>query len=115
MMAGLAIENREPIILDPEHNSYDGPRGLFRIVVDRFNHNSLPAWHIEDKYGEISRNLGGSECKSLDAIVGRVSRFAFEDAIKQLRWTNPRHVNKLMQENQHLKEELSQLKSISVK
>jgi hypothetical protein len=32
--------------------------------------------------------------------------FAFEDAIKQLRWTNPKHVNRLAQENERLKAEL---------
>jgi hypothetical protein len=107
MMAGLAIENREAIILDSEHPSCEGPRGLFRIVVDRFNHDRIPSWHIEDQFGEISRDLGGSKCKSLDAIVGRVSRFAFADAINQLRWTSPNRVNKLVQENEKLKKELN--------
>jgi hypothetical protein len=110
MMAGLVIENREPIIFDHEHQSYEGPRGLFKIIVDHFNSESITAWHIEDKYGETSRNLGAGDCKSLDAIVGRVSRFAFEDALKQLRWTHPKQVNKLIMENQWLSDELNRLK-----
>jgi hypothetical protein len=113
MMAGLAIENREAIIFDSEHKRFDGPKGLFQIVVDAFDQNGIASWHIEDKYGESSRNLGGDACKSLDAIVGRMGMFAFEDAIKQLRWTNPKHVNRLAQENERLKEELKILGSTS--
>ena len=110
-MAGLAIENRAPIIFDQENKSYEGPRGLFKIIVDHFNTEGITSWHLEDKYGEISRNLGGNNCKSLDAIVGRVSRFAFEDAVSQLRWTHPKQVNTLIKENQQLRDELNRLKS----
>ena len=109
MMAGLAIENAEPIVLDATNNSAEGPRGLFRIVVDKFNGDSIPSWHVEGKTGEISRNLGSSNCKSLDAIVGRVAMFTFEDAMKQLRWTSPKRVNKLIQENEALKNKLESL------
>ncbi len=106
MMVGLAIENAEPIVLDSNNNEFDGPRGLFKIVVDEFNGDTIPSWHIENKYEETSRELGGNNCKSLDAIVGRVGMFTFEDAIRQLIWTNPTRVNKIMQENQRLKKEL---------
>jgi hypothetical protein len=109
MMAGLAIENADPIILDSENTSYEGPNGLFRIVVDQINGDTISSWHIEDKYEEISRELGGSDCKSLDAIVGRVSRFTFEDAIRQLRWTSPKRVNKILQENEQLRKALGKL------
>jgi len=106
MMAGLVIENREAIIFDSGHKRFEGPRGLFQIVVDASAHDVISSWRIEDKYGEISRNLGGDTCKSLDAIVGRVGMFAFNDAVQRLRWTNPKHVNRLAQENERLKEEL---------
>ncbi|MBN1382338.1 MAG: hypothetical protein JXA41_11730 [Deltaproteobacteria bacterium] len=111
MMAGLVIENKEAIIFDAEHKQFDGPKGLFKIVVDACDQNTISSWHIEDKYGEISRNLGGDRCKSLDAVVGRVGMFAFDDAIQQLRWTSPRHVNRLTQENERLKEELKKFGS----
>jgi hypothetical protein len=111
MMAGLAIENREAIIFDSDHKRFEGPRGLFQIVVEAFDHNSVSSWHIEDRYGEISRNLGSGQCKSLDAIAGRVGMFTFQDAIQQLRWTSPRHVNSLARENERLKEELKKLGS----
>ena len=107
MMAGLAIENAEPIVLDTANNSVPGPRGLFKIVIDQFDADSIPSWHIEDKHGDVIRDLGSSNCKSLDAIVGRVGMFTFEDALKQLRWTSPKRVNKLIQENAALKKKLA--------
>jgi hypothetical protein len=107
MMVGLAIENAEPIVLDTGNNTAEGPRGLFKIVVDEFSTDTIPAWHIEDRNGQLSRNLGGDDCKSLDAIVGRVSWFAFEDAMKQLRWTSPKRVNKLIRENEALREKIA--------
>lgn len=110
-MAGLTIENREAVIFDSEHKRFDGPRGLFQIVMESFDHNSISSWHIEDRYGESTRNLGSNTCKSLDAIVGRVGMFTFNDAIRQLRWTNPKYVNRLVQENERLKEELKKLGS----
>lgn len=110
-MAGLAIENAGDIVLDSEKNFSDGPNGLFRIVVDRFDGDTISSWHIEDRYGETSRDLGGRDCRSLDAIVGRVSRFAFGDAIGQLKWTNPKRVNQLIRENEQLKRELAKYES----
>ncbi|MBN1227741.1 MAG: hypothetical protein JXA79_12170, partial [Deltaproteobacteria bacterium] len=66
MMSGLGIENAETIVLDSKNNVYSGPRGLFKIVIDDFNGNTIQSWHIEDKYGEKSRNLGYEQCDSLD-------------------------------------------------
>ena len=111
MMAGLAIENTETIILDSNNSRCKGPEKLFEIVIDEFDGTTISAWHIEDKYGETSRNLGSNKCKSLDAIVGRVGMFTYEDAVKQLNWTKPKYVNKLVRENQNLKAELDKLRS----
>ena len=102
-MAGLVIENVKTIVLDSKNAHVDGPNGLFRIVVDQFNTDAITRWHIEDKYGEVSRNLGGNKCRSLDAIVGRVGGFVFDDAIKQLKWTHPRQVNNLIQEIERIR------------
>jgi hypothetical protein len=111
MMAGLTIENTEAIILDAKNNSYDGPRGLFKIVVDQFDGKTINSWHIEDKYGEKSRNLGSDKCESLDAIVGQVGTYigrfllvmTYKSAIQILNWTKPKYVNELIRENQRLK------------
>ncbi|MBN1569866.1 MAG: hypothetical protein JXA73_18625 [Acidobacteria bacterium] len=111
MMTGLAIENAEAISLDSKNNSYDGPGGLFRIVVDSFDGNAIRSWHIEDKYGEKSRNLGDSQCKSLDTIVGEVGLYlggqvmtnVYGQALNNLNWTKPKYVNKLIQEIKRLK------------
>ena len=118
MMVGLTMTNAEAIVLDAKNNAYDGPRGLFKIVVDKFDGQAISSWHIEDKYGEKSRNLGSTKCKSLDAIVGRVGlsigRFLLEklykSAIQKLKWTKPKYVNELVLENQRLKAVVEKLK-----
>jgi hypothetical protein len=74
-MSGLGMENAEEIILDAKNNTYNGPRGLFTIVVDEFDGTTISSWHIEDTYGEKSRNLGSAKCKTLDAVVGKVGAF----------------------------------------
>lgn len=111
MMTGLAIENAETITLDAKSNSYDGPRNLFRIVVDEFDGTAIRAWHIEDRYGEKSGNLGDEGCTSLDTIVGEVGLYlggrvmtnVYGQALRNLRWTNPGQVQKVIQENRRLK------------
>ena len=107
-MAGLAIENAEPIVLDSKNTHAEGPMGLFSIVVDQFSDDAITGWHVEDKYGEKSRNLGGNKCRSLDVIAGRIGSFVFDDAIRNLKWTYPGRVNKLIQENEQLRKKLQQ-------
>jgi hypothetical protein len=58
-----------------QKTTYNGPRGLFTIVVDDFDGKAISSWHVEDKYGEKSRNLGSAKCKTLDAVVGNVGAF----------------------------------------
>ncbi|MBN2242205.1 MAG: hypothetical protein JW793_05905 [Acidobacteria bacterium] len=111
MMTGLAIENAEPIELDAGSNSCEGPRGLFKVVVDAFDGKVIRSWHIEDRFGDKSRDLGGAQCASLDVIVGEVGLYlgghvmtnVYGQALNNLQWTNPKHVNKLIQENLRLK------------
>lgn len=111
MMSGLGIENAETITLDSRNNVYDGPRGLFKIVIDDFDGKVIQSWHIEDKYGEKSPNLGNERCSSLDAVVGEVGLYmggqvmsnVYTQPYNNLKWTKPKYVNKLIQENQRLK------------
>ncbi|MBN2337564.1 MAG: hypothetical protein JXP48_03405 [Acidobacteria bacterium] len=111
MMTGLAIENAETITLDAKNNFYDGPRNLFRIVVDEFDGTAISAWHIEDRYGEKSGNLGAEGCTSLDTVVGeaglylggRVMTNVYGQALRNLHWTDPKQVKKVIQENRRLK------------
>ncbi len=111
MVGGLSIENAETIIMDIKNNTYDGPEGVFKIIVDEFDGKTISAWHIEDKYGEKSRNLGSVKCKSLDTIVGHVGLYVrgkaksklHDLALGRLKWRQPEMVNKLIQENQYLK------------
>ena len=93
MMSGLGMENAEEIIFDAKNNTYDGPRSLFKIVVDEFDGTTISSWHVEDKYGEKSRNLGSAKCKTLDAVAGkvgavfgkRVSTHIFKKALAKLK------------------------------
>ena len=111
-MVGLTMENAEAIVLDAKNNTYNGPRGLFKIVVDNFDGHTIDSWHIENKYGEISRNLGSEKCESLDAIVGKVGCYVgshllekpYRKAVENLNWTKPQYVNELILENRRLKE-----------
>ena len=110
-MSGLGIENANTITLDSKNNVYEGPRALFKICIDDFDNQSIRSWHIEDKYGEKSRNLGGEQCRSLDVIVGEVGLYmggqvmtnVYSQPYNNLKWTKPKYVNKLIQENQRLK------------
>jgi hypothetical protein len=110
-MSGLGIENAEAITLDSKNKVYEGPRGLFKIVVDDFDGNAIQSWHIEDKYGEKSRNLGSGQTKSLDIIVGKVGLYiggrvmsnVYSQPFNNLKWTKPEYVNELIRENQRLK------------
>ena len=118
MMSGLGMENAEDIILDAKNNTYDGPRALFKIVVDEFDGKTISSWHVEDKYGEKSRNLGSAKCKSLDAIVGKVGAFLggkvsvhiYKKAIAKLKWKKLISVNNLILENRRLKAMVEKLK-----
>ncbi|MBN1846981.1 MAG: hypothetical protein JW932_00190 [Deltaproteobacteria bacterium] len=111
MMSGLGIENAEAITLDSKNNVFHGPRGLFRIVVDNFDGQVIQSWHVEDKYGEKSENLGGVQTKSLDTIVGKVGLYmggnvmsnVYSQPFDNLKWTNPEYVHELIRENQRLK------------
>ena len=111
MMLGLSLENVKPIVLDSQNNTYYGPRKLFKIVIDKFNGKYIESWHIEDQYGEKSRDLGGTRCRTLDAIIGKpgpttgrgVFNKLYNFSVQNLRWTKPNYVNKLIQENKRLK------------
>ena len=110
-MLGLSMENVKPIVLDSENNTYYGPNKLFKIVIDNFNSKKIESWHIEDKYGEKSRNLGGPQCITLDAIVGKpgpttgrgVFNKLYKFSVDNLKWTKPNYVNKLIRENERLR------------
>jgi hypothetical protein len=74
----VLLDNPEPIILDKNNLSYEGPRGedgkpLFRIVVDDFDGEMIHAWHIESGEGEEfvkTDNLAFRPRTNLDVLLG---------------------------------------------
>lgn len=64
------IENKDEISLDKANNVFVGPHDYFKIVIDEFGNQSIPAWHIEDKDGNSTGNLAGrSQGQHIDAVV----------------------------------------------
>lgn len=70
MLNELILDNAEPIILDEKNNTYLGPMGYFKIVVDDFDGEKINAWHIEDRTGMKTPNLAEYPRKNLDVMVG---------------------------------------------
>ena len=74
----VLLDNPEPIILDQNNLTYEGPRGedgkpLFRIVVDDFDGEMIHGWHIESGEGEErvkTDNLAFRPRTNLDVLVG---------------------------------------------
>jgi hypothetical protein len=70
MLNELILDNGKPIILDEKNNTYTGPNGYFKIVVDDFDGEKINAWHIEDRTGMKTANLAEYPRKNLDGMVG---------------------------------------------
>jgi hypothetical protein len=70
MLNELILDNAEPIILDEKNNTYLGPNGYFKILVDDFDGEKINAWHIEDRTGKKTPNLAEYPRKNLDVMVG---------------------------------------------
>ena len=70
MLNEFLVDNAEPIVLDEKNNTYIGPEGYFKIVVDDFDGEKINAWHIEDRTGMKTANLAEYPRKNLDVMVG---------------------------------------------
>jgi len=70
MLNELILDNKDPIILDDKNNTYTGPNGYFKIVVEDFDGEKINAWHIEDRHGMKTPNLAEYPRKNLDVMVG---------------------------------------------
>lgn len=74
----LILDNKDPIILDADNNTFVGPEGYFKIVVDDFDGEAINFWHIETttktKKGKMvtrkTPNLAEYPRKNLDVMVG---------------------------------------------
>ncbi len=67
---GFMLVNKEEIRLKPG-SSVSGPEGYFKVVVDRVEGADVLAWHIEDKQGSKSVNLGGAGVNNVDLVLGQ--------------------------------------------
>lgn len=74
----VLLDNPEPIILDKDHPTYEGPKDaqgkpLFTIVIDDFDGEKIHAWHIETKYRKKhyeTDNLAFRPRNNVDVLVG---------------------------------------------
>jgi hypothetical protein len=67
---GFMLVNREEIRLKPGA-SVDGPEGYFKVAVDRIEGDKVLAWHIADRQGNRSANLGGPTITNVDLVLGQ--------------------------------------------
>jgi hypothetical protein len=70
MLNEFIIDNPEPIVLDAKNPTYSGPNGYFKIVIDDFDGEKIQAWHMEDRTGWKTPNLGELARKNVDVMVG---------------------------------------------
>lgn len=70
MLNEFILDNAEPIILNEKNNSFLGPNGYFKIVVDDFDGEKINAWHLEDRTGMKTPNLAEYPRNNLDVMAG---------------------------------------------
>lgn len=67
---GFMLVNKDEIRIKPG-GSVTGPEGYFKIVVDAVDGAHVRAWHVEDKAGNRSVNLGGPAIANVDLVLGQ--------------------------------------------
>ncbi|OYW20936.1 MAG: hypothetical protein B7Z52_01550, partial [Burkholderiales bacterium 12-64-5] len=67
---GFMLVNKHEIRIKPGQ-SVEGPEGYFKVVVDRIENGTVAAWHVADKEGNRSINLGGPEVANIDLVLGQ--------------------------------------------
>lgn len=67
---GFLLVNKEEVRLKPG-TSATGPEGYFKIAVDKVEGDNVLAWHVEDKQGNRSVNLGGANVSNVDLVLGQ--------------------------------------------
>lgn len=79
---GIMWTNKEAITI-PSGGSATGPEGYFKIAVDNIQNDEVVAWHVEDRQGNRSVNLGGAGIKNIDLVLGQ-GRVAGSDILKDV-------------------------------
>ncbi|SAI67472.1 Uncharacterised protein [Bordetella ansorpii] len=67
---GFMLVNKEEIRLKPGE-SYSGPEGYFKVVVDSVADGKVTGWHVQDRDGARSINLGGPDVTNVDLVLGQ--------------------------------------------
>lgn len=67
---GFMLVNKDEIRLKPGA-AFNGPEGYFKIALDRLNGDKVAAWHVEDREGNRSVNLGGADVANVDLVLGQ--------------------------------------------
>lgn len=67
---GFMLVNKQETRLKPGM-SVTGPEGYFKVVVDAVDGGAVTGWHVEDKDGNRSINLGGPQVANVDLVLGQ--------------------------------------------
>jgi hypothetical protein len=67
---GFMLVNKDEIRIAPG-GAVEGPESYFKVVVERIAGNAVTAWHIEDRNGARSVNLGGPGVANVDLVLGQ--------------------------------------------
>jgi hypothetical protein len=67
---GFMLTNKDEIRIKPGE-AVKGPEGYFSIAVDRVDGDTVLAWHVEDRQGNRSANLGGPTITNVDLVLGQ--------------------------------------------
>jgi len=67
---GFMLVNKQEIRIKPGQ-SVEGPEDYFKVVVDRIENGTVAAWHVADKEGNRSINLGGPNVANIDLVLGQ--------------------------------------------
>lgn len=67
---GFMLVNKDEIRI-AQGASIDGPEKYFKIAVDEISGADVRAWHVADRDGNRSVNLGGPGITSIDLVLGQ--------------------------------------------
>ncbi len=67
---GFMLTNKEEIRLAPGA-SVDGPEKYFKVTLDQLDGKEVRGWHISDRDGNRSANLGGTGVMNMDLVLGQ--------------------------------------------
>ncbi|REG46997.1 hypothetical protein EQ718_25965 (plasmid) [Paracoccus versutus] len=67
---GFMLTNKQEIRLKPGQ-SVDGPEGYFKVVVNSVEGDHVTSWHVEDRQGNRSADLGGPQIANVDLVLGQ--------------------------------------------